>query len=446
MLGIADVRKALHRIESGEFEPHDFDVVAGRWDIEERAVALLSRLQLDHIVGNIEQLGRTVGALSGGETMLLGLSAQLLREPTVLLLDEPTNNLDLVARKRLYDAVEQFPGTLVTVSHDRDLLDRMDTIAELRGGALRMFGGNLADYEQIVAGEQEAARAAVRDARSDVRKQGRELVEARTKLDRRQRYGKKMSEQKREPKIVMGLRKMQAQEAAGKLRNNHIEKLDDARAALTEAEGLVRDDREIRIDLPATRVHTGQVVAALEARRLVCGPTVSLEIVGPERIALVGRNGIGKTTLLEAIADAGPMVPWKLLPQRLNIFDGALSVSENVGKAAPHATIEQVRGQLARFLFRGNDGDVAASALSGGEQLRAALAMILLAQPAPQLLMLDEPTNNLDLPSRAHLVQALASYQGALIVAGHDLPFLREIGTTRWLELTEDGLHEVEPQ
>lgn len=445
-LGIRDVRNALHRIESGESDPADFEVVAGRWDIEERAVGLLSRLKLDHLVGDIDELGRTVGTLSGGETMLLGFSAELLREPTILLLDEPTNNLDFVARKRLYDAVEQFSGTLLTVSHDRELLDRMESIAELRNGELRMFGGNLSVYEQIVADEQEVARAAIRDARSDVRKQGRELVEARIKLDRRQRYGKKMFEQKREPKIVMGLRKMQAQESAGKLRNNHIEKLDDAKTNLSEAEKQLRDDREIRVDLPATQVHSGQEVVELEGRRLVCGPTVTLEIVGPERVAVIGRNGIGKTTLLSVLATEGPKVPWKLLPQRLDIFDGDLSVFENVAATAPHASPEQIRGQLARFLFRGNDGDLAASALSGGEQLRAALAMILLAEPAPRLLMLDEPTNNLDLPSRAHLTQALASYQGALIVAGHDLPFLREIGATRWLELSEDGLHEVEPQ
>ena len=443
ILGIRSTRDALHRIESGAATEFDFDDVGGQWDIEERAVALLGKLGLAHIVAEPAQLERTIETLSGGEAVLLGLTAELLRDPDVLLLDEPTNNLDRVARERLYEVVAQFPGTLVVVSHDRELLDRMDIIAELRDGGVRLFGGNFTVYEQTVAAEQEAARAAFRDAKNDVRKQGRELVEARTKLDRRKRYGKKMFEQKREPKIVMGLRKMQAEESAGKLRNNHIEKLEEAKATLDEAEKALRDDREIRVDLPATRLYAGQDVIDLDDFPLACGPVVTLKVSGPERIALTGRNGIGKTTLLDAIAAQGPKVPSRTLPQRLDIFDESLSVFENVAHQAPHALPEEIRAQLARFLFRGADADVAAAALSGGERLRAALAMLLLAEPAPRLLMLDEPTNNLDLPSLAHLTQALASFQGALIVVSHDQPFLQQIGITRWVELTEEGLSTV---
>ena len=444
ILGIESARKALHRIESGAGTDEDFAVAAGHWDIEERAVATLDRLGLAHIAPSTEALGRTVGTLSGGETMLLGLTAALLVDPQVLLLDEPTNNLDLAAKARLYTAVGQFPGTAIVVSHDREMLERMDSIAELRRGEVRMFGGNFSAYRATVDAEQEAARAAVRDARSDVRKQGRELVEAQTKIARRVRYGKKMEGSV--PRILAGERKRQAQVSAGKLRGSHIDKLEEARQTLTEAEELIRDDREIRIDLPDTAVHPGQQVIELEDVTLACGPTVSLTVSGPERIALVGRNGIGKTTLLRAIADAGPRVPWRSLPQRLDIFDGDRTVAQNVADAAPHATPEQIRARLARFLFRGDAADTRASALSGGEQLRAALAMILLAEPAPRLLMLDEPTNNLDLPSLAHLTSALAEFRGALVVASHDLPFLREFGATRWLELTEDGLHEVDPR
>ncbi|TQC49359.1 ABC-F family ATP-binding cassette domain-containing protein [Rhodococcus sp. WS4] len=440
ILGIADLRASLHRIESGEGTPDDFDAAQGRWDIEERAVSTLHRLGLDRVLGSTSDLDRTVGTLSGGETVLLGLTAELLREPEVLLLDEPTNNLDSDSRGRLYDVVRQFSGTLLVVSHDRDLLDLMDSTAELRAGEIRMFGGNFSTYQEIVEAEQEVAQAAVRDARSDVQKQKRELVEARVKIDRRKRYGQKMFENKREPKIVMGLRKRQAQESAGKLRNNHIAKVDEARESLTEAESALRDDREVRIDLPATEVHSGQEVVSVRDVGLASGQRVSLDVVGPERIALVGRNGVGKTTLLDAVVAAGPRVPFKALPQRLDVFDESLTVAENVAAAAPHASPEQIRAQLARFLFRGNDSDVLASALSGGERLRAALATILPAEPAPRLLLMDEPTNNLDLPSLAHLTQALRSYRGALIVVSHDRQFLHDIGVTRWLELTDEAL------
>ncbi|MFQ6331152.1 ABC-F family ATP-binding cassette domain-containing protein [Nocardia sp. CWNU-33] len=443
VLGIADTRKALHRIESGTTADADFDIVGGQWDVEESAVALLGRLGLHYLADSTEQLDRRLETLSGGETVLLGLVAQLLREPDVLLLDEPTNNLDHVARQRLYAVVAQFSGTVLTVSHDRELLDRMTSIVELRQGELRLFGGNFSEYERIIEAEQQAARAAIRDARSDVRKQARELVEARIKLDRRLRYGQKMWDTKREPKIVMNERKRQAQVSAGKLRNNHIEKVDTAKEQLQQAQELLRDDREIRVDLPDTRLYPGQDVIDLDGVRLACGPKVTLRVTGPERIALTGRNGVGKTTLLHRIVEESPKVAWRMLPQRLDVFDAPCSVFENVAAAAPHASAEQIRAQLARFLFRGADADVAASALSGGERLRAALAMLLLADPAPKLLLLDEPTNNLDLPSLEHLTQALASFEGALIVVSHDPRFLDDIGVTRRVELTTDGLVET---
>lgn len=424
VLGIADVRASLRRIESGEGTVADFDTVGDRWDVEERALATVHRLGLGRIIRDDNDFDRTVGTLSGGETVLLALTARLLDEPDVLLLDEPTNNLDTDARGLLDDALRRFPGTVIVAGHDRALLDRMDAIAELRDCGLRMFGGGYSDYEQIVEAEQEAARAAVRDARSDMRRQARKLAAARIALDRRARYGRKMYENKREPKVIMGLRKQQAQESAGRYRREHEGNLDAARAQLEQARDAVRDDREIRVDLPGTVVHPG--------RRVADGP---LGIVGPERIALRGPNGSGKTTLLTRIVDAGPLVPHALLPQRLDIFDDTLSVVANAERRAPHLPPQQIRARLARFLFRGSDADVPIGVLSGGERLRAALAIILAADPAPQLLLLDEPTNNLDLPSLTHLAQALRAYEGALVVVSHDERFLDDIGVTRSVEL-----------
>ncbi|MCP2298156.1 ATPase components of ABC transporters with duplicated ATPase domains [Nocardia amikacinitolerans] len=442
VLGIDSVRKSLHRIESGAGDERDFETVGAAWDVEERAVALLGRLGLHYVADSAEGLDRRLDTLSGGETVLLGLVAELLAEPDVLLLDEPTNNLDHVARERLYEVIGQFSGTVLTVSHDRELLERMDAIAELRAGELRLFGGNYSDYERMVDAEQQAARSAVREARNDVRRQAQELVETRVKLDRRQRYAKKQAENM--PKILAGARKRAAQVSAGKLRNTHIERLDTAKEQLQQAEELVRDDKEIRIELPDTRLYPGQEVLALDEVTLACGPTVTLRVSGPERIALTGRNGVGKSTLLRRIAQAPPKVPWRMLPQRLDVFDASRSVFENVSAAAPEATPLRIRAHLARFLFRGGDADVAAGTLSGGERLRAALAMLLLAEPAPKLLLLDEPTNNLDLPSLRHLTQALAGFEGALIVVSHDPRFLDDIGVTRRLELTEEGLVDAE--
>ncbi|WP_214317338.1 ABC-F family ATP-binding cassette domain-containing protein [Nonomuraea sediminis] len=441
LLGISDKRRALHAVESGDVAEEHFTVIGDDWDVEERARAELDRLGLDHV-----GLDRTVATLSGGEVVLVGLVAKLLARPDVLLLDEPTNNLDLDARRRLYAAVQAWPGVMVIVSHDRALLELVDQVADLREGTVRMYGGNLEAYEEQLAAEQEAAERMVRVAEADVKRQQRELVEARTKLDRRQRYGKKMYADKREPKIIMQERKRQAQVAAGKHRNMHIEKLGEARDRLTEAEQAVRDDAEIRIELPGTAVPAGRVVLDLPLDPGAAGepeagthPLERLVIQGPERIALLGRNGSGKTTLLRRILEHGANVPVRYLPQRLDLLDDSLSVVDNVLAHAPGATVTEVRGLLAQFLFRGDRALRPVATLSGGERFRATLAALLSAEPPPQLLLLDEPTNNLDMASVRQLSQALSAYRGALIVVSHDLPFLETLGITRRLEQNREA-------
>ncbi|MFC8143276.1 ABC-F family ATP-binding cassette domain-containing protein [Streptomyces paradoxus] len=450
-LGIAERRAALHAIEAGDVSEKHFETVGDDWDVEERALATLGELGLGHV-----ELDRTIGEVSGGESVLLRLAALLLRRPDVLLLDEPTNNLDLYARRRLYAAVQSWPGVMVVVSHDRELLDLVDQIADLRSGEITWYGGNYSDYEEALEIEQEAAERMVRVAEADFRKQKRELTDAQVKLARRKRYGQKMWDSKREPKIVMGARKRAAQESAGKHRIMHEEKLAEARERLDEAVEAVRDDDEIRVDLPYTAVPPGRTVLTLQDLGLRYGARVKggFELGGPERVALIGRNGAGKTTLLRTIAgelapESGEVrahVPLRFLPQRLDVLDGERTVAENVARFAPGATNNRVRARLARFLFRGARADQKAATLSGGERFRAALAALMLAEPAPQLLMLDEPTNNLDMASVRQLTTALESYEGALIVASHDLPFLESVGITRWLLLEEGELREITPE
>ncbi|MEU0376320.1 ABC-F family ATP-binding cassette domain-containing protein [Streptomyces cyaneofuscatus] len=450
VLGIADRRAAIDAVEAGDVREELFAVIGDDWDVEQRARAALDGLGLGHI-----GLDRTVGEMSGGECVLLRLAALLLDRPGVLLLDEPTNNLDAVARKRLYDAVDAWAGALLVVSHDRELLERVDRIADLREGAVTWYGGNLSAYEEALAVEQEAAQRMVRAAESDVQRQKRELADAHMKLARRRRYGQKMWDTKREPKVIMGQRKRSAQVSAGKHRILHTERLAEARERLDEAESAVREDEEIRIELPTTRVHPGNEVLLLRDPAPPYGPPLrgELTVSGPERIALTGRNGAGKTALLRTIAgelaplsgEATTPVPLGFLPQRLDTLDDALSVADNVKRSAPGLSDNGVRARLARFLFKGGSADRPAGTLSGGERFRATLAMLLLADPAPRLLLLDEPTNSLDLASVRRLTEALEAYEGALIVASHDVPFLEAIGVTRWLRL--DGeLRDTTPE
>ncbi|WP_018657977.1 ABC-F family ATP-binding cassette domain-containing protein [Actinomadura flavalba] len=449
LLGITPARTALHAIEAGEATEANFAAVGDDWDVEERTRAQLDRLGLAHV-----ELDRTVGTLSGGETVMVGLAARLLARPDVLLLDEPTNNLDLAARHRLYDAIDAWSGVLVVVSHDRELLEHVDAVADLRGGGVRTFGGTLSQYEELLAVEKEAAERTVRAAETDVRRQKRELEEAQVKLARRERYGNKIQASRSQPKIVMGAWKRAAEVSAGKHRNLHEDRLADARDRLSEAEDAVREDEEIRVALPRTRVPAGRTVltlGGLDAPEPEPETLTELIVRGPERIALTGDNGAGKTTLLRRVLDGGDDVRIgvpgvRYLPQRLDVLDDAASVVDNVRAVAPDVPLTEIRAGLARFLFRGRRAEQPAGTLSGGERFRAVLASLLLADPPPQLLLLDEPTNNLDLASAARLGAALTGYEGALLVVSHDVPFLRTLGITRWLRMDRaTGLTEGEP-
>ena len=473
LLGIDSVREAVRAIEAGSVDPAAFDAVGDDWDVEDRAREWLARLGLAHV-----GLDDPVRRLSGGETVLTALSAQLLRRPAVLLLDEPTNNLDLDARRRLQAAVAAWPGVLLIVSHDRTLLSLVDQVADLSGGELRMYGGNLEAYESMLATEQGAALRAVTSAEADVRREKRDLVESQVKQARRDRMGRAVAASGSIPRIIAGGRKSAAQVSAGKGREVALARIADAKGRLAEAEDALRDDASIRISLPGTAIPAGRTVLTVRGLDAPWAPwheagaggdlgdgdlddagrLAELIVRGPERVALTGPNGAGKTTLLRALAEIdGPAAPldgvavrrnaaFGYLPQRLDILDDALTVVENVRSVAPRASVNEVRAGLARFLFRGARADQVAGTLSGGERFRAVLAALLLADPPPQLLLLDEPTNNLDMASARQLSEALSCYQGALVAVSHDVPFLRSIGITRWLRLDRDGrLADIDP-
>ena len=437
LLGIAAPLDAVRAITAGDVDPVHFDAVGDDWDIESRAEASLAEAGLDPSF-----LDRTVGELSGGEAVLVAIAGIRLRRAPITLLDEPTNNLDRGARARLGEMVRSWKGALIVVSHDVALLELMDETAELYDSELTVFGGPYSQWRAWLDAEQAAAQQAERDARQAFKKEKRQRIEADLKLATRSQMARKAEIEKRVPKIVANGRKMAAQVSAGKLRTEVAGKEETARRALDDAGHRVRDDASMKIDLPDPHVPPARRIATLgdSERRWV--------IQGPERVALIGPNGAGKTTLLRRLlaSDVPSAVADGLsadahtdrigyLSQRVDGLDERASVVANVTAAAPHVPGKELRNRLARFLIRGATPDHPVGSLSGGERFRVALATLLLAEPSPQLVVLDEPTNNLDLDTVDQLVQALRAYRGAVLIVSHDDAFLGRLGIDLTLEI-----------
>ncbi|MEU5791467.1 ribosomal protection-like ABC-F family protein [Micromonospora purpureochromogenes] len=454
VLGVAPVLRALHAIEAGDASEEHFTTIGNDWDVEERTQAQLDRLGLAGVA-----LTRRLDTLSGGQVVSLGLAAQLLKRPDVLLLDEPTNNLDLDARRMLYHLLDDWPGCLLLVSHDRALLDRMDRILELDRGEVRSYGGNFTAYQEAVRAEQEVAERNVRNAEQEVKREKREMQQARERAERRASNASRNLKSAGLPKIFAGTMKRGAQESAGRAGETHAARVSQARARLDEAGRALRDEQRIVLDLPGTNVPAGRTVFLGERmqvrygdRALFAADGADLVIRGPERIALTGPNGAGKSTLLRLVhgdleSDGGRVrrADGRIayLSQRLDLLDLDRTVAENLAAFAPGTPEAERMNLLARFLFRGSRIHLPVGVLSGGERLRATLVCVLCAEPAPQLLLLDEPTNNLDLVSVAQLESALGAYQGAFVVVSHDQRFLAEIGVDRWLRLAGGELRET---
>ena len=370
-----------------------------------RAAIILTGLGFDEAMQ-----AQPLDSFSGGWKMRVALAALLFSAPDVLLLDEPSNHLDLESTLWLENFLKSYPGTLLVISHERDLLNNVvDSILHLQGGKLTLYPGNYDSFEtqraeraaQLAAAKasQDAQRARLQDyvARNSARASTAKQAQSRAKM----------------------LAKMQPI------------------AALMEDPSLSFDfpsPKEMRpplitLDLAAVGYNDKPILQRL-----------NLRIDPDDRIALLGRNGNGKTTLARLLAAqlpaldgsmraSGQMTVGYFTQYQVEELAGGDTPLEHMTRAMPNATPGAVRGQLGRFGFSGNRATTKVGSLSGGERARLALALIT--RDAPNLLILDEPTNHLDVDAREALVQALNDFDGAVILISHD---------RHMVELTADRL------
>lgn len=441
VLGVADRLAVLARIEAGEGGEADF--AEADWTLPARIETALAEVGLAGLAPD-----RPADTLSGGQLTRLSLAALTVDEPDVILLDEPTNNLDAGARMLVADLLHRWTGGAVVVSHDRALLREMDRIVELSGLGARVYGGGWDLYVERREQEREAAERDLAIAERDAARVEREAQQARERKARRDSVGRKTAARGGAPKILLGAMKRRAEESSGKGERLAERLRDDAAGELAEARARVERTRALSFGLPSSGLAAGKSVLAFEDVTFGYGgrpvlDQLSFRIVGPERVAVVGPNGAGKTTVIRLATGQLEPVHGRvvrgarsvLLDQRAAVLEDGETILDAFRRINPATTLNDAHAALARFLFRNAAARQPVASLSGGERLRAALACVLSGPTPPQLLILDEPTNHLDLASIEAVEQALADYDGALLVVSHDRDFLAAIGAGREISL-----------
>lgn len=437
-LQIADKLQAITEILAGNATLENMELLADDWTIEERCKEALIHWKLENIT-----LTQAMESLSGGQKTRVFLAGIMIHLPKVVLLDEPTNHLDNWARNQLYNYIEHTKNTLVVVSHDRTLLNLLPEVAELHPQGITRYGGNYDFYVAQKAIEQGALAEALKHQEKTLRKAKeieRQTIIRQQKLDAR---GQKKQHKAGMPTIVMNTLKNNAERSTAKIKGVHTEKINQLSQTLTQLRSNLLDKAQMKLNLAPSSLYKGKLLVEAKAINFGYGGLMLWErplnfrLSSGQRVAIKGQNGSGKTTLVKMIL--GQLTPkvgtlergsliMLYLDQDYSLINNDLSIYEqaqayNTGVLQEH----EIKTRLNRFLFNQNEWDKPCSALSGGEKMRLMLCALTIGHQSPDLMILDEPTNNLDIQNIAILTAALNEYEGTLLVISHDCCFLEEI-------------------
>ena len=445
-LRVNDRLFALKEILSGNATEQYFTTLEDDWTVEERCQEALNYWQLSEL-----NLAQKLETLSGGQKTKVFLAGISVNKPDFILLDEPSNHLDIEARNLLYNFIQSTSATLLIVSHDRKLLNLLNKVCELDSNDITVYGGNYDFY----AGQKEIEIKALNDdlkskekALRNAKEKEREAMERQNKLDSR---GKKKQEKAGVARIMMNTLRNSAENSTSKLKSVHAEKISGIRKEYHDLRSSLPDIDKMKLELDNSDMHKGKCLYSATGinfsyqDKMIWEDDLNLELRSGERILLKGVNGSGKTTLIKIIL--GKLEPFRgtfkrqlnkaiYVDQNYSLINNQLKVYEQAQFLNDSALEEhEIKIRLNRFLFGKESWEKPCSALSGGEKMRLVLCCLTISNQSPDLIILDEPTNNLDIQNTEIMIAAIREYQGTLIVVSHDEHFLEQVNVERVIEL-----------
>lgn len=437
---------SLEKVENDCADVEDYENLDGHWDC------------LDVIKEKMKFFGlnfdpmRDFSTLSGGEKVKLILSSIINKNSNFLILDEPTNNMDYESKKYFYSFIKNWQGGLAVVSHDRELLNLVDKIFELRcvGMAdtrLFCYGGNYDYWKEQKEVEAQALEKDYNNSLKSAENRKNQTIKNIKNIAEKERQGKKALDNCKNSPTAFGLKKSQAEKSEGKVANKLNKRLDEANNDIKNIKEKIEVKSSIYFKFPKNSFANKNLVEINNLNFFYGKKQIfsdfELLIKNGDRIAINGKNGSGKSTLLNIIM--GKIKDFRgdvrinadniaYLDQNCDFLNGEETILKNVLIFNNKISEKEARDILAKFMFRTDDVFKKVADLSGGERLRVALACIFSAD-TPELILLDEPTNNMDLDSIEILENILKQYNGGFVVVSHDRVFKENININMEIKL-----------
>jgi ATPase subunit of ABC transporter with duplicated ATPase domains len=403
---------------------------------------LIGMIPPEVTIALVPQIIETEDPLSGGQRFNQALTAALSQIPDILCLDEPTNHLDRSNRQSLIRMLRSYPGTLLVVTHDKEVLRSLiETIWHIDQGKIISFSGSYDDYLRERAIERQSLEQEISRLNRDKKQMHESLMKEQHRAAKSKSKGEKSIDQRKWPTVVSKAKALNASETSGKKKSEIRSKksnLLDKLSELKQPEMIVPT-----FSLSASEIGSNMLLSiskgavGYSSDKMIL-KDINLSVSPRQHFALLGDNGSGKTTLVKAILRDPNLFTsgdWILpkpedigyLDQHYGTLDSNQTILDFIQNLVPTWTQVEARRHLNDFLFRKNEEvNALISTLSGGEKARLSLAQI--AAKTPRLLILDEVTNNIDLETKNHIIEVLKSYPGAMILISHDQDFFEEIG------------------